>query len=278
METNIDPATGVVVKSDQTGRIRYTPEYKRKVLAAFESSSLSATVFAKQCGIKYPTLEAWIEARKRDDQIASQGNTPAFLVAEVASSANRPALEAQLLCGAVVRTSDVEQIRLLAALARNHLGLDPFNGAASLFTNKYPRLIKIFYFNGTGYWLVAKRLEEGTFTWSQDIEGDRRKLLCSWHDHLADRLQPLYQLTPVSCLIHITQKFKEAPDERPRIAARILILTGGTYQIEKRLREKNPPLSIGSALGGSNQGNPTIIYQNSSVGSAASARSRPEAC
>ena len=65
METNIDPATGVIVKSDQTGRIRYTPEYKRKVLAAFESSSLSATVFAKQCGIKYPTLAAWIGTQKR---------------------------------------------------------------------------------------------------------------------------------------------------------------------------------------------------------------------
>ena len=65
METNIDPATGIIVKSDQTGRIRYTPEYKRKVLAAFESSSLSATVFAKQYGIKYPTLAAWIGMQKR---------------------------------------------------------------------------------------------------------------------------------------------------------------------------------------------------------------------
>ena len=101
--------------------------------------------------------------------------------------------------------------------------------------------------------------------------------MCSWHDHLADRLQPFYQLAPVSCLIHITQKFKEARDERPRIAACIVLLTGDTYQIEKRLREKNPLLSIGSAPGGSNHGDPTIIYQNSSIGSAASARSRPEA-
>jgi hypothetical protein len=29
METNIDTAAGVIVKSDQTGRTRYAPEYKR---------------------------------------------------------------------------------------------------------------------------------------------------------------------------------------------------------------------------------------------------------
>ena len=48
----------------------------------------------------------------------------------------------------------------IAALARNHLGLDPLSGAAFLFTNKSRRLIKILYFDGTGYWLVAKRLEK----------------------------------------------------------------------------------------------------------------------
>ena len=119
METNIDQAAGVIVKSDQTGRTRYTAQYKLEVLAAFESTCLSAPAFAKQCGIKYPTLVAWIASRKRGDQTPSRGSTPAFLVAEVASSANGSALEVQLLCGAVVRASDTEQIRLLAALLRH---------------------------------------------------------------------------------------------------------------------------------------------------------------
>jgi transposase-like protein len=119
METNIDQAAGVIVKSDQTGRTRYTSEYKLEVLAAFESSSLSAPAFAKQCGIKYPTLAAWIGALKRGNQATSRGNSPAFLVAEVATSANGPALEVQLPCGAVARASDAEQIRLLAALLRH---------------------------------------------------------------------------------------------------------------------------------------------------------------
>ena len=75
METNIDQAAGVIVKSDQTGRTRYTPEYKLEVLAAFESSSLSAPAFARQCGIKYPTLAAWIGARKRGEQTTETRST-----------------------------------------------------------------------------------------------------------------------------------------------------------------------------------------------------------
>lgn len=45
----------------------------------------------------------------------------------------------------------------LAVLVRNQLGLDPLCGAAYLFTNKSRKLIKILYFDGTGYWVVAKR-------------------------------------------------------------------------------------------------------------------------
>lgn len=119
MESNIDHAAGVIVKSDQIGRTRYTSQYKREVLAAFESSSLSAPVFARQCGIKYPTLAAWIAAQKRGDQTAPRGNAQAFLVAEVASCAGDPVLEIQLPCGAVARASDAGQIRLLAALLRH---------------------------------------------------------------------------------------------------------------------------------------------------------------
>jgi transposase len=65
----------------------------------------------------------------------------------------------------------------LADLARNHLELDPLSGAAFLFTNKRRTHIKILYFDGTGYWVVAKRLQRGTFSWPKDIEGGRRKLI-----------------------------------------------------------------------------------------------------
>jgi hypothetical protein len=52
-----------IVKSDRTGRTRYTRQYKQEVLAAFESSSLSAPVFAAQCGIKYVSVARSAVAR-----------------------------------------------------------------------------------------------------------------------------------------------------------------------------------------------------------------------
>jgi hypothetical protein len=47
METNIDQAAGVIVKPDQTGRTHYIAQCKLEVLAAFESSSLSTSAFAR---------------------------------------------------------------------------------------------------------------------------------------------------------------------------------------------------------------------------------------
>ena len=46
---------------------------------------------------------------------------------------------------------------------------------------------------------------------------------------------PELSITPVSCLTHIARKFKEARHEHPRIAARILLLIGMIYQVERRM-------------------------------------------
>ena len=64
----------------------------------------------------------------------------------------------------------------LAAVVREHLGDDPLSGAAFLFSNKRRNLIKILYWDGTGLWVVAKRLERGTFSWPKNIRPGRRKL------------------------------------------------------------------------------------------------------
>jgi hypothetical protein len=50
--------SGSIVNSDQAGRTRYTTQYKQEVVAAFESSILSAPDFARQCGMKYPAFAA----------------------------------------------------------------------------------------------------------------------------------------------------------------------------------------------------------------------------
>ncbi|MBV5331375.1 transposase [bacterium] len=119
MQTNSDPSTGVIIKSDRSGRVRYTDEFKREVLAAYESSSLSGPDFARQCGIKYPTLAAWVAARRRGKQPGGAMSGPTFLVAEMASSAEQSALEMRFPGGAVARVSDAAQVRLLAVLLQH---------------------------------------------------------------------------------------------------------------------------------------------------------------
>ena len=118
MSSIIEQSTGIIVKSDRSGRTRYTAQYKQEVLAAFESSSLSAPAFALQCGIKYPTFAAWIAARKRQESKPVRKSPPAFLIAEVAAETGGNALEVRLPGGAVVRTADAGPIRLLATLLR----------------------------------------------------------------------------------------------------------------------------------------------------------------
>lgn len=122
METPTDPATGTIIKSDRTGRTRYTAQYKREVLDAFESSSLSAPAFAMQCGVKYPTFAAWIAGRRRGSlpgPAKQRSDAPAFLLAEIGETSSGEALEVRLPGGAVARAAGSAQLRLLAELLRH---------------------------------------------------------------------------------------------------------------------------------------------------------------
>ena len=62
----------------------------------------------------------------------------------------------------------------LWAVARDHLGEDPKGGALFAFTNKARNRLKLLYFDGTGVWIFAKRLEQGRLTWP--VGSDRTKL------------------------------------------------------------------------------------------------------
>ena len=53
----------------------------------------------------------------------------------------------------------------LYALASERLREDVRSGALFVFTNKRHTRLKMLYFDGTGTWLLTKRLEEGTFAW-----------------------------------------------------------------------------------------------------------------
>jgi transposase len=64
----------------------------------------------------------------------------------------------------------------LFALAQNQLNEDPLDGGLFIFSNKKRNRIKVLYFDGTGLWVLAKRLEKGKFSWPLSTGADQTKL------------------------------------------------------------------------------------------------------
>jgi hypothetical protein len=51
-----------------------------------------------------------------------------------------------------------------AAVARLVLRCEPMDGAFFVFRNKLRHMLRILYYDGSGYWLCTKRLSKGRFT------------------------------------------------------------------------------------------------------------------
>jgi transposase len=59
----------------------------------------------------------------------------------------------------------------LSALVRDQLQLDPLSGHLFLFRNRRGDRLKILVWDQSGFWVLYKRLERGTFAWPADDDG-----------------------------------------------------------------------------------------------------------
>jgi transposase len=66
----------------------------------------------------------------------------------------------------------------LYGLVRDRLVCDPLSGHIFLFSNAQRNRLKVLFYDGSGLWVCAKRLEKGRFRWPT-IESQQVKVVLS---------------------------------------------------------------------------------------------------
>jgi transposase len=71
----------------------------------------------------------------------------------------------------------------LYGLVRDRLGLEVQSGHLFLFANARRNRLKVLYWDGSGLWVCAKRLEKGRFSWP--LAGDESARVMLSHEELS---------------------------------------------------------------------------------------------
>ncbi len=91
-----------------------------------------------------------------------------------------PATRIYLAAGATDMRKSFEG---LYGLARDRLGCEPRSGHLFVFANRHRNRLKVLYWDGSGLWVCAKRLEKGRFRWPETTGGEVKVTLS--HEELA---------------------------------------------------------------------------------------------
>ena len=62
----------------------------------------------------------------------------------------------------------------LYGLVRDRLRLEPLSGHVFIFCNKARNRTKVLFWDGSGLWVCAKRLEKGRFSWPSEEDQQTR--------------------------------------------------------------------------------------------------------
>lgn len=65
----------------------------------------------------------------------------------------------------------------LYGLVRDRLALEPLSGHVFLFSNAQRNRLKLLFWDGSGLWVCAKRLEKGRFRWPAAESGQSKVVL-----------------------------------------------------------------------------------------------------
>jgi len=88
----------------------------------------------------------------------------------------------------------------LSALVKERFGEDPFSGHLFLFRNRRGDRLKILVWDRSGFWVLYKRLERGTFAWPRsedekpvELQAAELMMLLGGLDVAATRRRRWYQ-------------------------------------------------------------------------------------
>ncbi len=85
-----------------------------------------------------------------------------------------PATRVYLAAGATDMRKGFEG---LYGMARDRLSCDPLSGHVFVFANARRNRLKLLFWDGSGLWVCAKRLEKGRFRWPEAGPGESRVTL-----------------------------------------------------------------------------------------------------